>query len=161
VTILLLRHVDAGDRHRWDGDDRSRPPSPLGLRQAAGLVDAYADREVVAIVTSPYARCVGSVEPLAAARGLPVEEAHELAEGAPSDLIDRFLRAQCRRVAGTTGAVVLCTHGDVLEAILTALGHRGVVLPAGEVPQAKGSTWVLDGPADEPTLTYVPPAPPT
>jgi antitoxin (DNA-binding transcriptional repressor) of toxin-antitoxin stability system len=47
-----------------------------------------------------------------------------------------------RRVSGGDD-VVLCSHGDVIGAIVTALRHRGVDL--GEQPTwRKASTWVLD-----------------
>ena len=39
AAVLLVRHGDAGDRDRWQGDDRVRPLSPQGRRQALGLVE--------------------------------------------------------------------------------------------------------------------------
>jgi broad specificity phosphatase PhoE len=157
VSLLLLRHVHAGDRAAWSGDDRSRPISATGLRQALAIVDRYADRPVVGIVTSPYTRCVQSVEPLAASRGLPIEEAEELAEGAPLDVVERFVRAQTRRGDRDGGDVVLCSHGDVIGAVVTYLGESGAELPSATPTWSKASTWVLDGGLDDPAPVHLPP----
>ena len=151
MTILLLRHVDAGDRHAWDGDDRARPISPLGQRQADALVDLLADRPIDRIVSSPYTRCVGSVVPLATARALPVEHDEVLAEGSPTDVIRALLR-------GLDGQdIVLCTHGDVINAAITDLDQQGV--DVGDDPTwPKGSTWVLsDLVGTTPSARYLPP----
>jgi phosphohistidine phosphatase SixA len=79
-------------------------------------------------VTSPYRRCIQTVEPLAESAGLAIEQRPELAEGSPlSDVL--------ALIAGHDheGDMVLCTHGDVIEEIV----GRGR-------PAAKGSVWVLD-----------------
>lgn len=154
MTLLLLRHVHAGDRGAHDGDDRHRPVSPTGLRQAVGLVEALADHDVVRILTSPYTRCVQSVEPLAAERDVLVEEVDDLAEGTPLDVVDRLLR---RSAPADGAAVVLCTHGDVLGDVVQHLADLGVELPADPPRLEKGGTWVLDGPVDDPVVGYLPP----
>jgi broad specificity phosphatase PhoE len=88
-------------------------------------------------VSSPYVRCVETIAPVAEFRDLPVEEADELAEGlGVSDalrLIDKV----------ADKPTVLCTHGDVVENLLTYLRDRRVPLD-GEFVFPKGSTWVLD-----------------
>ena len=130
---LLIRHVEAGDRDRWSGDDSLRPLTPRGWRQAHALVDQLPEMTVVRILSSPYVRCVQTVEPLAAARGLTVEPTDDLAEGAG--------HGPLRRLLGEVGDAALCTHGDVLHDLLEWLDRHGVALDGG---MAKGSTWVLD-----------------
>jgi 8-oxo-dGTP diphosphatase len=142
VSILLLRHVHAGDRDTWRGDDTKRPVSQRGRRQAAALVERFADRPIVAVLTSPYVRCIQSVEPLAAARGLEVEEVDDLAEGNPPDLVRRFLRRQHERARGLGGEVVLCSHGDVIGDTVQGLAARGADL-GGPARWPKASTGVL------------------
>jgi phosphohistidine phosphatase SixA len=142
VSLLLLRHVHAGDRAAWRGDDAQRPVSERGQRQAAALVERFADRPIVALVTSPAVRCLQSVEPLATARGLEVEEAEDLAEGSPPDLVRRFLRRQHARARDLAGEVVLCSHGDVIGDVVRGLAARGVDL-GGPARWPKASTWVL------------------
>ncbi|MFA9429816.1 histidine phosphatase family protein [Egicoccus sp. AB-alg2] len=153
MTLLLLRHVHAGERDRWAGDDRLRPVSDRGRLQAKGLIEAYAGHDITRILTSPYARCVQSVEPLAETRGLDVEEEDALAEGTPLDVVHRLLA----RVADATA--VLCSHGDVIGSVVHDLYTRGVDLGRrDQLRWQKGSTWVLDGDPRSPhTARYLPP----
>jgi broad specificity phosphatase PhoE len=138
VTLYLVRHAKAGSRKDWEGADRDRPLSGKGRRQAEGLVDLLADRPVRRVLSSPYLRCVQTVEPLAEKLGLPVEKVDALAEEAdPAEAVELL-----RGLAGTTAA--LCTHGDLIPPILDTLAAAdGLPLPPG-YPFAKGSVWELD-----------------
>ncbi|GGI08895.1 SixA phosphatase family protein [Egicoccus halophilus] len=153
MPLLLLRHVHAGDRRSWDGDDRRRPASERGRRQAVGIVEQYADLPVRRILTSPYTRCVESVEPLAAARGVEVERDDALAEGVPLDVVHRLF-------AQAGPDAVLCSHGDVIGMVVRDLHDRGVDVggPDG-LRWAKGSTWLLAGadPRRPASVRYLPP----
>ena len=92
ARLFLVRHAHAGDRERWEGDDRVRPLSKKGWQQAQGLVQELRKETVSALVSSPYVRCVQTLEPLAQARGLSIEEDQRLAEG--SDWRTAFEAAQ-------------------------------------------------------------------
>lgn len=134
MSVLLIRHAHAGDRAAWSDPDHLRPLTTRGRREATALVELFAGYEVARVLTSPARRCVETVAPLAAARGLEVEEHDGLAEGAPLDRVEPLLRIP---------AAALCSHGDVIGAVLRDLAARGVDL--GPDPGlAKGSTWVLD-----------------
>jgi 8-oxo-dGTP diphosphatase len=138
-VIYLVRHVKAGDRHDWRGRDERRPISDGGRRQADGLARWLGGEPVKRIVSSPYVRCVESMQPLAGHLGLDVETSDALAEGAPVDAAVALV-AECAAEDS-----VLCSHGDVIPAVLDALAHAdGLALPP-DFPCAKGSTWVLDG----------------
>jgi 8-oxo-dGTP diphosphatase len=128
VTSVLLRHASAGHRTRWDGHDLSRPLDSRGRRQAEELVEILVSLGVRRVISSPYVRCVETVEPLAAALGVQVEEDDRLAEG-EEDSARELLRED---------GVVCCTHGDVAEALIGRGLKKGaaVVLRAGEVVQA-------------------------
>lgn len=120
MTVVLLRHASAGDRDRWEGDDRLRPLDKKGRRQAEALRHALQARGVTRALSSPYVRCTQTVAPL----GLAVEPDERLAEGAdPDDTRALLLQAE--------GAVA-CTHGDVIENIV------GLSIK-------KGAAVVLDG----------------
>jgi broad specificity phosphatase PhoE len=137
VSVLLIRHAHARSRKDWDGDDRLRPLSTRGERQAEGLaavVEAYAPQRVL---SSPYVRCLRTVEPLADALSLHVEPVEDLAEG-------NGLAALALVRALTDDKLALCTHGDVIPEVLVALADEDR-LDLGHRPrQAKGSVWVLD-----------------
>jgi broad specificity phosphatase PhoE len=141
VTVLLVRHAQAGRREAWKGDDRLRPLSSKGQNQAKALAVELSDfvsdgGDRLLVVSSPYTRCRETVAPLAAALGVGVSEAPELAEGGGraarrliTDLVDR--------------PAVVCTHGDVIGEVLSWLKDQGVDL--GPHPDwAKASTWILD-----------------
>jgi phosphohistidine phosphatase SixA len=114
-----------------------RPLSKAGRRQAKGLVELLRDEPIARVLSSPYVRCVQTVEPLAKSRALPVEVVTELAEGT---LLSEALRL-IEKVADEP--TVLCTHGDVVENLLFHLDAQGVSLAGGMV-FAKGSTWMFD-----------------
>lgn len=137
MSIYLVRHAKAGSRRDWDGPDEQRPLSTKGRRQARCLVDVFADRPVGAVLSSPYRRCVETVQPLADTIGMPVQEEPALAEGA--DVGDAV--ALVRRLA--PGPAVLCSHGDVIPLLLEALSKADDVDLPEDAPFAKGSTWEL------------------
>ena len=82
MTLYLVRHAKAGSRSSWDGDDRLRPLTKMGRREAEGIADLLRDAPLERVLSSPYVRCTETVAPLAARRGLEVEEHDALAEGA-------------------------------------------------------------------------------
>lgn len=150
MTVLVVRHAQAGDRATWQGDDRRRPLSPRGRVQAERLVDTLEGYAVERILSSEYDRCVQTVEPLAQRRALAVEPHPALVEGAGLDLLHRLLR----QLAGQD--VALCSHSDVIGALVHDLGQRGVDL--GPKPRwAKGSVWVLEDGSERERATYLPP----
>ena len=123
--MLLIRHARAGDSAEWEGDDRKRPLDKRGRRQADALIAALASFEVARILSSPYDRCMQTVEPFAAARGLDLEARDELGE-------ERHGQDGVELVRALLGEpVALCVHGGLSDA---AVGTR----------QKKGETLVLD-----------------
>jgi 8-oxo-dGTP diphosphatase len=153
VTVYLLRHARAGRRSAWKGDDELRPLSKVGRRQAAALLDVLADAEVEQIVSSPYVRCVQSVETLAKDRKLEIDVVDELAEGSPLEDALRLFE----KVSGHP--TVLCTHGDIVEALLTHFKANGVKV--GKLRMEKGSIWAFQTRNGRVTkATYLPPPKP-
>jgi phosphohistidine phosphatase len=64
LTLLFIRHADAGDAATWPGDDAARPLSKKGRRQAKRLGDLL-DRLRVrpdAILTSPRVRAADTAK---------------------------------------------------------------------------------------------------
>jgi 8-oxo-(d)GTP phosphatase len=137
-VIYLVRHAKAGHRHRWTEPDELRPLTKSGWRQAEALVGLFDEQPFARLVSSPYVRCVQTFEPLAKARSLSIENADELAEGAPRVAsVDLLLRAAAE------GTVALSTHGDIIENVLDELSRLDVPLD-GPVALEKGSTWIID-----------------
>jgi phosphohistidine phosphatase SixA len=135
LKVYAVRHADAGEREKWTGSDELRPLSEKGWRQAHGLVEQLAGAGVGHILTSPYVRCRQTVEPLAEALRLPIQEASELAEGGD------YVRA-LQLAAQQGGDSVICSHGDVIGDLVESLRQQGLAPASARF--SKGSTWVLD-----------------
>lgn len=142
--ILLVRHAKAGRRGDWAGPDEARPLSAAGRRQADALVPMLLAFGPTRVLSSAYVRCVQTVEPLAVAARLPVETAGELAEGADVDALRKLVHEV------DDGVAVLCSHGDMIPALLDDLGVRW------RDRSSKGSTWVLS-PTMVSDARYLPP----
>ena len=134
-AVYLIRHAQAGDRRRWEDLDLLRPLNRAGARQADALVGTLREAAVTRLLSSPYVRCVQTLEPMAAERDLPIEVSEDLAEGTP---VERALALVERASVGA----VLCSHGDVIEGALLALRRRGV-LGGSPLVFPKGSVWEL------------------
>jgi 8-oxo-dGTP diphosphatase len=135
--VFLVRHAHAGTRSSWGGQDVDRPISPKGRQQAAGIMALLADAEIRAVLSSPAARCVGTVEPLAEARGLSVVIDKRLSEGADAlPCIETVLDP------GSQG-LVLCSHGDLIPKVIRRLVADGMRTNDPNLSQ-KGSIWVLE-----------------
>ena len=135
-TFYVVRHAKAGNRSDWTGDDRKRPLSKKGFKQAEDLVGLLKDAPVSAIFASPYRRCVQTVEPLAKALRLPITQMDPLAEGHGLNGLDVFLTDQ------KLDHAVLSTHGDIVWELVEDLVRREVP-EAGDGGYEKGSTWII------------------
>lgn len=151
-TFYVVRHAKAGSRSHWTGDDRLRPLSKKGQKQAEELVPVLEAFPVAAIFSSPYLRCTQTVEPLSRACKVPVKSSIELAEGHGLEGLNQF-------VSNTRlDHAVLCTHGDIVWELVEDLVARHVIR-AGDGGFEKGSTWVLSTKDGVPTKARYLPAP--
>jgi 8-oxo-dGTP diphosphatase len=148
----VVRHAKAGSRSHWTGDDRKRPISPKGEKQAARLVERMKKVALTAVFSSPYLRCVQTVEPLAAARNLQVQQSQDLQEGRGITGLYVFFNNP------DLDDVVLSTHGDLVWELVEDLTNRRV-LPAFREQFEKGSTWVVDVEDGTPVKASYIPAP--
>ena len=123
MIVYLVRHARAGHRETWDGeDDTLRPLDERGQRQAEALVAQLAERDFSRILSSPYVRCLQSVEPLAEARGLRVEPVEALAEGAgEAAALELFRGLDAPAVAGVHGDLAQMLLGENLKKGATAV----------------------------------------
>jgi phosphohistidine phosphatase SixA len=151
VIVILVRHAHAGDKAHWHQDDALRPLSAWGLAQAESLIGSLAEDDISVVWSSPVVRCRQTVEPLAAVRGVSVQDHQLLAKDAPVDaLLDWVL-------AHRSAPWVLCTHGEVFEVLLDTARSSGLVT-ALVIETEKGAAWRVkrheSGATD---LQYMPP----
>lgn len=139
-VIYVVRHAKAGSRHAWACDDRPRPLTPAGVAQAMALADVLAPLVGDGrLLSSPFTRCVQTLQPLAgllaATRSITIETDERLGESMPFEPVLSLL------LSLPTGSV-LCSHGDVIPDLIAALDRRGVDI-VGTPRWEKCSTWVL------------------
>jgi 8-oxo-dGTP diphosphatase len=134
-VIYLVRHAKAGERRIWEGDDKARPLSKLGWKQSEAIARRLAAKGASSLYSSPYIRCVQTLEPLAARLGLEIQPDERLFEGAPFEPVLELLGEV------STGAV-LCSHGDIIPETIQALARRGMEVQT-QPDWRKGSIWVL------------------
>jgi 8-oxo-dGTP diphosphatase len=115
------------------------------------LIERFEGLDLTRIMTSPFVRCVQSVEPLAEARGLPIELVDELGEGVEAERLAELLDSL------DEGEVVVCGHGREIELLVDLAQARGAQI---QTPRgiAKGSVWVLEREAGRlVSARYLPP----
>lgn len=149
--VYLVRHAKAGERRVWDDDDEVRPLSKLGRRQSEAIAKRLAAKGASTLYSSPYVRCVETLEPLAARLGVEVRRDPRLLEGAPFEPVLELL-AEVERGA------VLCTHGDIVPDVIQALHRRGMQVKSA-ADWRKATIWVLTRKGDRITTAKVWPPP--
>lgn len=148
IQIHLVRHGSAGVRNDADPDDCERHLDATGLRQAVRIAQELAPLDPESprpsiVVSSPAARCVETVEPLASSVGVALEVDDRLFEGTDVDHAWRLVEeiVDALRSDGATDAA-LCSHGDVIPELVRRAQGRGMHVP-GRSGCSKGSWWTL------------------
>jgi phosphohistidine phosphatase SixA len=134
-VLYLVRHAKAGSRHDFSGNDRLRPLSGTGRRQAKALATRLVAEDVTKLISSPYLRCIQTLHPTAKAIGVKVETDERLGEGRSYvDVLDML--------ETLPDATAMCSHGDVIPETMAALERRGCEFTS-PLEWRKGSVWVL------------------
>jgi 8-oxo-(d)GTP phosphatase len=154
VAMYVVRHAKAGNRGGWSEPDELRGLSKSGRLQAKRLVALFDGVPLERLFSSPFVRCIQTLDPLAEDRGLDVQLAPELEEGADVEEAEALILA-----AASDGPAALSTHGDVMTELIERQLARGVSLrDSQEFGFQKGSVWMLyvvDGAVE--SASYLPP----
>ena len=141
MPLYLVRHAKAGSRSDFDGDDIDRPLTNSGRRQADELCRRLSAVSPSVVVSSPYRRCIETVKPLAVAIDIAITPDQRLAElGSDHAKPDTSL---FDLLYSLPDHAVVCSHGDVIPALIEALGASGMRVQ-GAPEWGKGSVWVLE-----------------
>jgi 8-oxo-dGTP diphosphatase len=133
--LYLARHAKAGERRLWEGDDLHRPLSPKGWKQSELLADRLAKLDVSTLHSSPYVRCIQTLEPLATRLERSIEIDQRLSEDEPFGPMLELL-------AEVPDGAVMSSHGDIIPATIMGLERRGAEIRTPP-DWRKGSVWVL------------------
>lgn len=150
MRVYLARHAKAVKRSQWDGPDELRGLTEAGWQQANDLVQLLAGAPVGRILTSPALRCRQSVEPFAAARGLPIQTDERLAEGSDAGDMYELVRSL------EAWPSLVCAHGDQIPGLLELLTQAELEV-ADPLLCEKGSLWMLEGKRSYRRAHYFPP----
>lgn len=140
MAVFFVRHAKAGSRSEWTDDDMIRPLSKKGWKQAHALAQIFAPHSPSALISSPYLRCIQTLEPLSQAISHQIEIHDALTEGAAFEDTLALLNS-------VPNNAVLCSHGDVIPAAIDALLRRGMHI-IGEPDTRKAATFVLHRTSD-------------
>jgi 8-oxo-dGTP diphosphatase len=136
--VHLIRHAKAKNRLEWTEPDDVRPLTKRGRREALAIAERLQQDPPSRLVSSPYARCIQTLEPLALALDLPIETIDELAEGAGGAAALELVLS----LSGD-GRVACCTHGDIVYEVVSAVAAAGVPLD-GPLEAPVASAWILE-----------------
>jgi 8-oxo-(d)GTP phosphatase len=141
VPAYLIRHGNAFLRKEWPPSepDELRPMSKTGRKQARRLAEALRGVAFTRLVSSPFLRCIQTLEPFADTCGLDITLARELSEAEPAAGAEAWVLA-----AAAESPAALCTHGDLVHGLIDDLIERGVYREGETMGYAKGSAWRLD-----------------
>jgi len=141
--LIILRHAQAEKRGEFakrtrekKPDDAQRPLTRVGERQALDIVPVLSAFGVTRVHSSPYARCIQTVEPFAQAAGVDVIPEDFFSEAGFAQSRDEALR-RMTALLHDPAPQVLCSHRPVLPAIFEqlrrdlALTELDPDLPAG------------------------------
>ncbi len=146
-TVLIVRHARAGERSKWQGEDRRRPLDEVGYRQAEDLVRPLSRFEVDEIISADFDRCVQTVQPLSEAIGVPIKLEEIFSEvGYPAHEEDAL--HLIRKLGDSQRTTVVCSQGDVIPDLLQRFATTDHVDLPDPLPLKKGSVCALifDGP---------------
>jgi 8-oxo-dGTP diphosphatase len=144
-SVHLIRHAKAKNRAEWTEPDELRPLTKRGRREADALAERLRDEPFARLVSSPFLRCVQTLEPLAMAVDLPIETTEVLSEGSEASSVVELLLSLAR-----DRPIACCTHGDVVFDVVRSVASAGVALE-GPYDVSVASAWILEVEGDRVT----------
>lgn len=138
-TLLLVRHGKAESRKTWQGSEATRPITPLGAAASYALGRELACYAPDKIISSPWKRCLETLDAFANDSSLSIEQAAELTEdhhekkpkSTLSVLVNEIQNlernAQNASVTNNANSTVICLHRPVIGTFFDYL--RGITKP--------------------------------
>ena len=133
--LFLVRHAKAGERRLWEGNDLDRPLSKTGWKQSEAVGKRLETLGPTDLWSSPYVRCIQTLEPLGRRLQRSVGIEPRLTEDEPVEPVLELLQE-------VADGAVLCSHGDIIPAAIQALQSSGTAIRT-PVDWRKASVWVL------------------
>jgi len=143
VSLHLLRHADAGDPEKWQGDDGDRPLSEKGVRQAERLGRHLksAEFEPDAIISSPKVRALQTAEIVGQALGVSATVDDRLA----GSLNPAAVAALLRDAGGPSKPVIVGHDPDFSELLAELTGAPNLTMKKGAIARVDLPRGVRSG----------------
>lgn len=136
ASIIIQRHGAAQARSKWrKGDENGRPLRRKGVKQAKALPPLVAAYAPATVVTSPWKRCLDTIEPFAHAGGMDIVRKPELTEHAHRDRPSRAA-AVVERVIDAAAPTIVCTHRPVLPTVIASAKAASTPKAAKKLPRS-------------------------
>jgi 8-oxo-dGTP diphosphatase len=123
-TLLIVRHGKAESRKQWKGTDADRPITPRGAAAAYALNRELACFAPSRLITSPWVRCLETIEVFSWQTGLSMVPADELTEDAfaenPQAAWERF-EEEIEHALNAHITTAVCMHRPVIGEIFEHL----------------------------------------
>lgn len=120
-TVALLRHGKAVGRSSWEGTEKDRRLTRLGVSQALDVVSSLSAFGIEQVVSSPWERCRQTVAPYTDLSHAPLtldevltEDSIEVDSAQASELVRKIL-------ADPVASTAICLHRPGLAALLEPL----------------------------------------
>ncbi len=139
MRVVIVRHAKAGKRSSWEHEDFDRPLDQTGIKQAREIAELFKNCAVTALFSSPYKRCVETLDPLGSALGLEVKLDDRLVENTTFVALQSFLLS-----LDENGFYVACTHGNVAPELVEILIGSKIERVGAPLRCAKGSVWDIE-----------------
>ena len=136
MTLFLVRHASAGVALADPTADLIRPLDAKGREQASALTERLARAGATALHSSPYLRCIQTLDPLAQRLQTNVSVHDVFGEG-------RSFGAALTMCEGLSPGSVVCSHGDLIPALIEAMMRRHMTI-SGPTGFRKASVWVIE-----------------
>ncbi|WP_407641267.1 NUDIX hydrolase [Actinomyces bovis] len=134
-ALVLVRHARAVKRPVWNRPKKravkeaqerepTRPLTEQGVERARALVPVLAAYGVARVITSPWRRCLDTVEPYAQAAGLEAELQEQLTEQAHAAAPEAVGALLEELVDGAGQAVAVCLHRPSLPTVMEVVAEH-------------------------------------
>lgn len=133
--LVVLRHGHARPKSVWGHEDADRPLTAVGAQQARALVPLLRAWTPARVVSSPWERCLQTVEPYLGSSGAPLKVKGRLSEAGHRRDPAKVARL-VTKVLGRGRPTVVCTHRPVLSTVLGTLAGHASAGVGESIPRA-------------------------
>ncbi len=142
TPVIVLRHATSRPRDVWPRADAERPLVASGRRQAISVGELLRCWRPEHLLSSPWRRCVDTLEPYVAATGVKVRTKGGLTESEYRRHPDK-VRKHMAGLLERDQASCLCTHRPLLEGVVAELRRACPKPLRDELPT--GDPWLAAG----------------